>query len=128
MMSPQSSDKFEELIERLIASTRAGTVRWRAGFADDSFVATLKHGTVTINRYSGHSEDATAPNQSEDCYELAVFDPSGMCGERLSSDPSRSGDDSVPFRRQPLAELFRLARASAVDLEGVVDALIGELG
>ncbi len=128
MMSAETAEKFELLVKQLIGSTRAQTVKWRSGFTNDSFVAALKKGSVRIARFEDHWRDDDGAPYLNEWYELEILDQHGVCGERLSSSPSQTGDDSLKFPQQPLAELFRIARANAVDVDAVVDAILGELG
>lgn len=120
-------DKFEQLVNQLIDSTKGGSVKWRAGFSDSSFVAALKKGSVRIARFEEQWRDDDGVPQLNEWYVLEILDLDGVCGERLSSSPSETGDDSLKFPQKPLAELFRLARANAVNVDGVVDAILGEL-
>ncbi len=121
------ASKFGQLVSQLIDSTTAGTVKWRAGFSDTSFVAALKKGSVRIARFEEQWRDDDGVPQLSEWYVLEILDLNGVCGERLSSSPSETGDDSLEFPQKPLAELFRLARANAINVDGVVDAILGEL-
>ena len=127
-MSEDSIEKFRRLVDHLRDATNSDRIRWRVGFTPDSFVATLKHGSVRLARTEEHCRDNDGVPQLYEWYELEILDEQGVCGERLSSNTTLTGDDSLAFPQQPLAELFRLVRSAAVDVNGVVDAIIGELG
>jgi hypothetical protein len=103
------------LCERLAEATRAGDAEWnREG--DDVFIWKEAHGSVAIG---SRDKDGEPP------YELVVANADG---DRLDELTSQLVDGDRPAGwNEPLAELYRSARRSALKADQVVDALIAAL-
>jgi hypothetical protein len=122
-MPETATDKFGTLVERLSGATKSGRLIWKPGFESSAFVAVLERGSVRIARY----EELDEYDSPMEWFELAILDRDGRVAERLSSEPNLTGEDSTKFDKFQLAGLFREARTHALDTEGLVDSLIGEL-
>jgi hypothetical protein len=103
------------LCERLTTATVARGAEWRAD-GEDHYVWEREEGSVTIG---ARDRDGQPP------YELAVFNRDGEKVEELAS---ALVDDDLPADwNAPLAELYRVARRSALRADELIDALIAAL-
>jgi ankyrin repeat protein len=103
------------LCERLTDATAAGTTEWR-GQGDDHFRWERAEGAVSIG---ARDRDGQPP------YELAVFNPGG---ERVEEVASALVDDDRPAEwNEPLAELYRVARRSALHADEIIESLMQAL-
>jgi hypothetical protein len=103
------------LCERLTAATVARTVEWRAD-GDDRYTWERDEGSVAIG---ARDRDGQPP------YELAI---SNREGQRVEELASALVDDDLPADwNVPLAELYRVARRSALRADELIDALMAVL-
>jgi hypothetical protein len=103
------------LCERLAAATVARAVEWRAD-GDDQYSWDRDEGSVTIG---ARDRDGQPP------YDLGIFNRDGQKVEELAS---ALVDDDVPADwNAPLAELYRVARRSALHADELIDALMASL-
>ena len=103
------------LCERLAETTLAGATEWRTG-DDDHFLWTSTEGWVSVG---ARDRDGQPP------YELWIFNPAGSKVEELGS---ALADDETPAAwNAPLAELYRVARRSALHADEIIDALMNAL-
>jgi hypothetical protein len=113
-----NSDVYTRLIElcnRLVAATATAELEWQ-DFKDDRFVLSRQAGSVAI---SSRDKDGEPP------YELMIYNATGEMVESLLSEWV---DDEQPARwNQPLADVYRAGRRSALGADRVIDALIQEL-
>lgn len=103
------------LCERLADATRARATEWRAE-GDDHFRWERPQGGVSIGP---RDRDGQPP------YELAVFNAEGEKVEELAS--ALVDDDRPAEWNEPLAELYRVARRSALHADQIIDALMDAL-
>jgi hypothetical protein len=103
------------LCERLADATLAGATEWR-GEGDDHYLWEREEGTVSIG---ARDRDGQPP------YELAVFNSGGEKVEELAS--ALVDDDRPAEWNEPLAELYRVARRSALHADEIIDALLNAL-
>ncbi|MDF2752888.1 MAG: hypothetical protein K0S82_1271 [Gaiellaceae bacterium] len=103
------------LCERLADATLAGAAEWRDE-SHDNFLWTRTEGKVSIG---ARDRDGQPP------YELAIFNPEGEKVEELAS--ALAEDDSPAAWNAPLAELYRVARRSALRADEIIDALLNAL-
>ena len=103
------------LCERLADATQAGATEWRAE-SDDHFRWERPQGVVSIGP---RDRDGQPP------YELAVFNAEGEKVEELAS--ALVDDDRPAAWNEPLAELYRVARRSALHADQIIDALMDAL-
>jgi hypothetical protein len=114
MISTDTRANVIVLCERLIAATVARAVEWRAG-AEDEFSWDRDEGSVTIG---ARDRDGQPP------YDLAIFNRDGLKVEELAS---ALVDDVPADWNAPLAELYRVARRSALHADALIDALMAAL-
>ncbi|HKI22660.1 MAG TPA: hypothetical protein VKA24_04495 [Gaiellaceae bacterium] len=114
-MSREENRRLVMLCERLAEATRAGRAEWNRD-AEDAFVWTGGPGSVSIG---SRDKDGEPP------YQLVVLNSSG---ETLDELTSQLVDDDRPADwNEPLAELYRGARRSALRADDVIQALIEAL-
>jgi hypothetical protein len=103
------------LCERLADATRRHTVEWnREG--EDTFVWKGRSGTVSIG---SRDKDGEPP------YELVIMNAEG---ERLDKLTSQLLEDDRPANwNEPLADLYRGARRSALRADDVIQGMIDAL-
>lgn len=105
------------LCQRLAEATVSRQVEWRlAGEERDLFEWAGEAGFVSIASRDG---DGDPP------FELAIYNRDNEEVEELSSD--LVGDDEPAPWNEPLAELYRVARRSALRADDIIDALIDAL-
>jgi hypothetical protein len=115
MTSTDSRANVVMLCERLTAATVARTVEWRAD-GDDRYTWERDEGSVAIG---ARDRDGQPP------YELAI---SNREGQRVEELASALVDDDLPADwNVPLAELYRVARRSALRADELIDALMAVL-
>jgi hypothetical protein len=110
-----AEDRLIVLGERLAEATIAGDAEWRSE-EEDWYVWEHLEGSVAIG---ARDRDGQPP------YELAVMNRGGQRVEQLLS--ALVADDEPAPWNEPLAELYRLARRSALHADEIIDALIDAL-
>jgi hypothetical protein len=111
------ADRLVLLCQRLVEATASRQVAWRLDEEeDDLFAWADKAGSVSITSRDG---DGDPP------YELGIYNPDHEKVEELSSD--LVGDDEPAPWNEPLAQLYRAARRSALRADDIIDALIDAL-
>jgi hypothetical protein len=103
------------LCERLADATWARAIEWR-GEGDDHYRWERDEGTVSIG---ARDRDGQPP------YELAVLNSDGEKVEELAS--ALVDDDRPAEWNEPLAELYGMARRSALHADEIIEALINAL-
>ena len=103
------------LCERLADATLAGATDWR-GEGNDHYLWEREEGTLSIG---ARDRDGQPP------YDLAVFNSNG---EKVDELASALVDDDRPAEwNEPLAELYRVARRSALHADEIIEALMNAL-
>jgi hypothetical protein len=100
------------LCERLASATLARQAEWR-GEGEDRYVWERPEGAVTI---TSRDRDGELP------YVLSVANPRGELVDELASDLAEN--DEPAAWNAALAELYRVARRSAMRADEVIDALM----
>jgi hypothetical protein len=100
--------------DRLAHATLSGAAEWR-GEGDDHYEWERAEGSVAIG---ARDRDGQPP------YELAVFNGGG---EKVEELVSALVDDEPAEWNEPLAELYRVARRSALHADEIIDALMNSL-
>ena len=109
------NDRLIVLCERLAASTRAGAAEWDDE-GNDTYLWRHAEGAVRVGARDGDGEPP---------YELTISNDREVRVEELES--ALLGDDvSAPWN-EPLADLYRAARRSALKADELIDALIAAL-
>jgi hypothetical protein len=103
------------LCERLSEATLAGDAKWR-GEGEDHYIWERKEGAVAVE---ARDRDGQPP------YQLIVFNGKREKVEELAS--ALVDDDQPAAWNQPLAELYRVARRSALNADEIIDALMAAL-
>ena len=103
------------LCERLSDATLAGTAKWR-GEGEDHYIWEREEGAVAVE---ARDRDGQPP------YQLIVFNGNRDKVEELAS--ALVDDDQPAAWNQPLAELYRVARRSALNADEIIDALMAAL-
>jgi hypothetical protein len=103
------------LCERLAAATLARRADWR-GEGEDKYVWERPEGAVAI---------ASRDRDGEPPYELAIRNAQGELVDQLASDLGEN-DEPAPWNAA-LAELYRVARRSAMRADEIIDALVQAL-
>ena len=103
------------LCERLAASTRAGAAEWDDE-GNDTYLWRLAEGAVRVGARDGDGEPP---------YELTISNDREVRVEELES--ALLGDDVPAPWNEPLADLYRTARRSALKADELIDALIAAL-
>jgi hypothetical protein len=114
-MSVEENRRIVVLCERLAYATRARTAEWSRE-EEDTFMWASKEGSVSIG---SRDKDGEAP------YELVVVNAKGEKLDELTSQ--LLDDDRVADWNEPLAELYRAARRSALRADDVIEALMDAL-
>ena len=109
------SHRLVVLCERLAEATVAGDAKWRTA-AEDTFVWDRPEGSVSIG---SRDRDGEPP------YELAEFNGDGVAVDGLVSQLV-DGDRPAPWN-PALADVYRVARRSALRADDLLDSLIGAL-
>ena len=114
-MAAHENRRLIVLCERLAAATHAGAAEWTRD-TEDTYLWTGGEGAVSIG---SRDKDGEPP------YELVVVNPNG---ERLDELTSQLVEEDRPAEwNQPLADLYRAARRSALRADDVIEALIEAL-
>lgn len=109
------NDRLIVLCERLAASTRAGAAEWDDE-GNDTYLWRHAEGAVRVGARDGDGEPP---------YELTISNDREVRVEELESALL---DDDVPAPwNEPLADLYRAARRSALKADELIDALIAAL-
>ena len=103
------------LCARLADATRAGEAKWRTD-GEDTYVWERDEGTVAIG---ARDRDGQPP------YEVTVFNNAREKVDELASALVEN-DEPAPWNA-PLADLYRVARRSALHADEIIDALIAAL-
>ena len=109
------SDRLIELCTRLADATRAGSIEWRRE-GEDEYVWERPEGAVAI---AARDRDGQPP------YELAIFNGSHEQVDELES--ALVDDDQPAPWNGPLAELYRVARRSALRADDIIEALFAAI-
>jgi hypothetical protein len=111
-----AAEKFQVLLQRLIASTRSGDVVWKkSSEAPESFEYVNSADDKVI--IDSRDDDAVPP------YDLLVFAPDGT----KIGDLLWTGDATTAQTQNDLLLLYELARDRASGTSEVLDRLIQEL-
>jgi hypothetical protein len=114
-MAAEANGRVVVLCKRLADATRAGGAEWSRD-GEDTFVWAGRPGSVSIG---SRDKDGEPP------YQLVVVNADG---ERLDELTSQLLDDDRPAEwNEPLADLYRAARRSALRADDVIDAMIEAL-
>ncbi len=124
MATASTESKNDLLIERLIERTKNREVTWEPSPHADTFLALLHTGTVEISHHVYRDEDGIP----HEWFELAVMTSRAAVAAVLSSDTGLSVGSPTKVSGRGLAELFQLARGSALRADEMVDNLLEELG
>lgn len=109
------NDRLIVLCERLAESTRAGAAEWDDE-GNDRYLWRHAEGSVRVGARDGDGEPP---------YELTISNDREVRVEELESALL---DDDVPAPwNEPLADLYRAARRSALKADELIDALIAAL-
>jgi hypothetical protein len=115
-------DYLKRLVSKLFELTNRGKLKWQTTSDQDRFVVVLEKGTVEIEEsepwYDSNSGDATYD------YAMTVHDESGRSLDVITQKDLR--EPRGPFDCM-LPDLFRVARASALNSEEAVQELLTEL-
>ena len=103
------------LCDRLAEATLAGGVEWRRE-DQDTYIWERKEGAVSIG---ARDHDGQPP------YELSVFNSGGLKVEEIAS--ALVENDLPADWNGPLAELYRIARRSALHADEIIEALMNAL-
>ena len=115
MAAVQSFDRVIVLCERLAEATRLGSVEWVTE-GEDTYVWEHDEGVVVIG---------TRDRDGQPPHALSI---SNSDGEQVEDLASALVDDDQPAPwNVPLADLYRVARRSALHADEIIDALIAAL-
>jgi hypothetical protein len=109
------NDRLIVLCERLAASTRGGTAEWDDE-GNDTYVWRHTAGAVRVGARDGDGEPP---------YEMTISNDREIRVEELES-ALLENDVPAPWN-EPLADLYRAARRSALRTDELIDALIAAL-
>lgn len=122
-MNPDpAQEALTALAADLVERTKAGTVKWTGDSRLVSFSLVTRKGSIVI---SSRDNDGQAP------FDLSVLNAKGTAIQWLSSEwwrlePQIPETEPAPWN-ETLETLYRLARANAVDLEGVIGGILEEI-
>ena len=111
MASPQ----FIHLIEQLIKNARAGKVRWQPAAREHTFRIALGEGVVYVRAESDDGDNYGAS------YIARLLTRNGQLVDELEASQFTSGEIEL------LRDLFHSARASAFELDRLVDGMQDDL-
>jgi hypothetical protein len=115
-------DKLLALARELLEKTRNGLIKWKPDAALASFAIRTRRGSVVVGSRDGDGQEP---------FTLTVLNPEGQAIEALVSEWWKIDPDFGPREPAPwndlLADLYRTARANAVDLEGIIDGILAEV-
>jgi hypothetical protein len=109
------NSKTTALCKRLASATLARAAEWRLE-GEDTYVWAQQQGTVSI---------ASRDNDGQPPYQLAIYNAERVRVDELSSMLLQD-DEPAPWN-EALAELYRVARRSALRADDVIDALLSAL-
>lgn len=115
MSTELEKERLMVLAERLAAATAERTAQWQLT-ADDVYSWAATEGTVTV---------ASRDRDGEPPFELTLYNAGAEKVDELTSE-LLAGDEPAPWN-EPLAELYRVARRSALGADDVIDALLDRL-
>jgi hypothetical protein len=115
MATAEPFDRVIVLCERLAEATRQGNVEWKTE-GDDLYVWEHFEGVVTIG---------TRDRDGQPPHALSIFNGEREKVEELGS--ALVEDDQPAPWNVPLADLYRVARRSALHADEIIDALISAL-
>ena len=107
-----SADRLLELAYTLLARSKSGAIKWVAAEGTDAFVYSGSKAAVVVRT---QDRDGQAP------YLMTLYDGAGSAVEGASS----TDNDEWHF---VLADLYQLARRSALSIDEVLDSLLSDLG
>jgi hypothetical protein len=112
MTNDHDSNQLARLAERLVDGTRLRSIEWRAA-EPEVYTWGTGEGSVTI---ASRDRDGDPP------YELTVYNTESQKVDELSSD-LLPGDVPAPWNPR-LADLYAVARRSALRADDIIDALM----
>ena len=115
MSSDLEKERLGTLAQELGSATAQRAALWERK-DDDVYTWSAEEGTVTI---------ATRDHDGEPPYELTVYNAAGEKVDELASE--LVGDDQPAPWNGTLAELYRVARRSALGADEIVDSLLARL-
>jgi hypothetical protein len=115
MSTDYETTRLSMLSRELAAATLQRTARWKEKDGD-VYSWSASEGLVTV---------ASRDRDGEPPYEFAVYTPGGAKVDELVSE-LLPDDQPAPWN-EPLAELYRVARRSALGGDDIIDALIERL-
>jgi len=115
MNNELEKDRLTTLAQELAAATTHRAEHWELRDGD-VYVWAAPEGTVTI---------ASRDRDGEPPYELTVLTAGGESVDELASE-LLGNDEPAPWN-EPLAELYRIARRSALGADEIIDALLERL-
>jgi hypothetical protein len=115
MNETTTDDRLIVLCERLAEATISGDAEWQ-GEEEDWYLWEHLEGAVAVG---ARDRDGQPP------YELGIMNREGQRVEQLLS--ALVDDDEPAPWNDPLAELYRVARRSALHADEIIDALIDAL-
>ncbi|MDY3555718.1 hypothetical protein R5W24_004863 [Gemmata sp. JC717] len=111
--------KLQELLQAVIAKTPKGELKWRS-HSDESFRVAVGSGHVHISRSPGRTEgESDAPVART--YLAQVTDAQRRVVTETQATTGHEGDGAL------LAELFEVARKSALKTESVLNEMLDVL-
>jgi hypothetical protein len=115
MNNDLEKEHLTTLAQRLAVATGQRAARWELK-GDDVYSWAAPEGTVTI---------ASRDRDGEPPYELTVYNAAAEKVDELASE--LLGDDQPAPWNDELAELYRLARRSALGADDIIEALLERL-
>jgi hypothetical protein len=115
MSTELEKQRLITLAQHLVEATAQRTAQWDAR-ADHVYFWGAAEGSVTI---------ASRDRDGEPPYELALYAVDGNKVDELASE-LLAGDEPAPWN-DALAELYRIARRSALGADEIIDALLERL-
>ena len=108
-----AKEKITEIAEMVLAKSRVGLISWEETADDNTFLAPLPGGSVTVAR----STFRPFP------YAFKVLDSQGRVLESVSSDP-KAKEAAETNLHGNLKEVHDLARRSALKIEQTLDHIL----
>jgi hypothetical protein len=109
-------DRLLKLVGQLTIATKEGRVTWDST-TDYTYVSTLRSGELSI---SSVDDDGFAP------YLLTIKDSHGRTIDSLRSN-EEPDNEPLPWI-DTMKDLYELARNKALNIDGVIDGLMSDLG
>jgi hypothetical protein len=113
-MHPDTEARLAGIAKGLLSRTQRGSLDWQETDVDDAFVASTDSASVRIVR--------TYDRDGDPHFLLSIFNPAGREMEALHAS---QWNDEAHFHL--LSDVFEYARRNAMDIEGVLSALLVEL-